>query len=158
MPNSKNKSRIIRRLQADFETLPSKLRLVAKYIVDHAADFGLDPIRTTADKVGVSTNTLVRMAHQLGFANFEQLRDPFRNALLTTSEAIDDTTWLDTLGNAGEVGMSLAESSRNTLSIVHRSLHAQPVAQLDTIADAITHARRVYVTGYRSCYGLAHYL
>lgn len=154
---NRKRSRIIRRLQADFETLPTKLRLVAKHIVDHSADFGLDPIRITADKIGVSTNTLVRMAKHLGFDSFEALRAPFRSALLTTSEAVDDVSWLEAMGQQGETGKQLSTASRNTLAIVHRTLHEQDPAQLQEIIDAFFAARQVYVTGYRGCFGLAHY-
>lgn len=156
MENTK-RSRIIRRLQADFERLPNKLRLVAKHIVDHSADFGLDPIRTTAQKIGVSTNTLVRMAEYLGFDSYEAMRTPFRNALLTTSEAVDDVSWLDALDQQGVAGKQLSGASRNTLSIVHRTLHEQDPAYLSEIVDELFKARRVFVTGYRGCFGLAHY-
>lgn len=156
MENTK-RSRIIRRLQADFERLPNKLRLVAKHIVDHSADFGLDPIRTTADKIGVSTNTLVRMAEYLGFESYEAMRAPFRSALLTTSEAVDDVSWLEALSQQGDAGKQLSSASRNTLSIVHRTLHEQDPAYLLGVVEALFKARRVYVTGYRGCFGLAHY-
>lgn len=156
MDNNK-KSLITRRLQADFERLPTKLRLVAKHIVDHSADFGLDPIRTTAAKIGVSTNTLVRMAKYLEFDSFEALRSPFRNALLTTSEAVDDTRWLDTLSQQGKSSKQLGDAARNTLSIVHRTLHEQEPNNLHEIVDNLFAAQKVFVTGYRGCFGLAHY-
>jgi len=156
MDNTK-KSRILHRLQTDFERLPSKLRLVAKHIVDHPADFGLDPIRTTAEKTGVSTNTLVRMANNLGFESFEALRAPFRNALLITSEPVNDLSWLDTLDQQGLAGQGIGEASRNTLSIVHRTLHEQDPKYLCSVVDALFEARHIYITGYRSCFGLAHY-
>ncbi len=156
MHNTK-KSRIIDRLQAEFGRLPSKLQLVAKHIVDHPADFGLDPIRTTAEKAGVSTNTLVRMAEQLGFESYEELRSPFRSALLTTSESIDDVSWLDAMSQQGEAGKRLGDASRNTLSIVHRTLHEQDPEYLSNMVTAMFAARHIYVTGYRGCFGLAHY-
>ncbi len=151
------KSRIIRRLQAEFESLPSKLRLVAKHIVDHSADFGMDPIRITAQKIGVGTNTLVRLADHMGFESYDALRAPFRRALLTTSEAVDDTHWLDTLAQSGKSGRHLGDASRNTLSIDHRTLHEQDPQYLQSIVDALFKARHVFVSGYRGCFGLAHY-
>lgn len=77
------KVRTISRLKEELPALTPRLRTVAKYIVDHPADFGLDPIRETARKAGVSTYTLVRMSQQLGFDSFEDLRDPFRHALVS---------------------------------------------------------------------------
>ena len=88
------KSRTISTLKDALPNLTPRLRMVAKYIVDHPADFGLDPIRETARKSGVSTYTLVRMADRLGFSSFEALRDPFRHALVTTSQTSDVPDWI----------------------------------------------------------------
>ena len=63
------KMKMISKLKADYEGFSPRLRVVAKYIVDNPGDFGLDPIRVTARKAGVSTYTLVRMAQYLGFGD-----------------------------------------------------------------------------------------
>ena len=156
--NSVIKTRILNQLKAGFDTYPGKMRNVAKYIVDHPADFGLDSIRATAAKVGVSTNTLVRLASLLGFDSYDELREPFRQSLLATSEVVSDFDWLNELEKRSPDGARLTEISRNTLAIVHRTLREQDPVLLSDIVDALFEARQVYVTGFRACYGLAYYL
>ena len=73
------KNRTLTSLKEKMPMLSPRLRIVAKYIVDHLSDFGLDSIRETARKSGVSTYSLVRAANSLGFESYDQLREPFRH-------------------------------------------------------------------------------
>lgn len=78
--------RLLDQLKTQIENLPPALSAAAKYIIDTPGDFGLDPIRVSATKAGVSANSLVRLAVHLGFESFEALRAPFRAALTTERE------------------------------------------------------------------------
>lgn len=151
------KTKILSRLKADFEALSPSLKVVAKYIVDNPSDFGLDTIRQTASKAGVSTYTLVRMAKYLDQESFEKLRDPFRLALVSGSELTEDMNWIAALADYPETGAVQAEATLNTLSIVQRSLHQQDPAKLKRVVEMMFGARNVYLTGVRASYGLAYY-
>ncbi|MDX1744139.1 MAG: MurR/RpiR family transcriptional regulator, partial [Ruegeria sp.] len=71
------------RLRRNIGDMPPALQAAAKYIIDNPGDFGLNPIRATATRIGVSSNVLVRLAQRMGFDGFEAFRSPFRNALVT---------------------------------------------------------------------------
>lgn len=137
--------------------LSPRLRAVAKYIVDHTSDFGLDTIRESARKCGVSTYAFVRLAKHLGFASFEDLRQPFRHALVATSSVEDAQEWIDRLRGEGENGRVLAEASLNTLAIVRRSLERQSADQFARVTDLLLTAPRVYVTAARASFSMAYY-
>jgi DNA-binding MurR/RpiR family transcriptional regulator len=66
--------------------------------------------------------------------------------------------WLADLEKHSGASARLAEISRNTLAIVHRTLHEQDPERLSGLVDALFQANTVYVTGFRGCYGLAHHL
>jgi DNA-binding MurR/RpiR family transcriptional regulator len=151
------KTKVISKLKTDFETLAPRLKLVAKYIVDNPSDFGLDPIRETARKSGVSTYTLVRMANYLGLDRFEDLRAPFRSALVSSSELTANMDWLEAVAGYSDTGPAQAQATLNTLSIVQRSLHQLDPAQAKRVVDMMFAARNVYLTGVRASYGLAYY-
>jgi len=151
------KTKILSRLKAEFEDLSPRLKVVAKYIIDNPADFGLDTIRQTARKSGVSTYTLVRMAKYLGQDSYETLREPFRAALVSGSELIEKVDWIAAVAEYPGTGAVQAEATLNTLSIVQRSLHQQDPAKLERIVDMMFEARNVYLTGIRASYGLAYY-
>lgn len=137
--------------------LSPRLRTVAKYIVDHPSDFGLDSIRETAHKCRVSTYTLVRMAERSGFASYHELREPFRNALVSSTELIKFSEWLESLRENGELGQAQVDASVNTLAIVHRSLESQSHEQLTRVSEMLHRAENVYLTAFRASYALAYY-
>ena len=151
------KTKVISTLKTGFDDLSPRLTIVAKYIVDNPSDFGLDSIRETARKTGVSTYTLVRMAKHLGLSGFEELRAPFRTALVSGSELADGMEWLEAVAEYPDTGESQADATLNTLSIVQRSLHQLDPAKAKQVVDLMFEARNVYLTGVRASYGLAYF-
>lgn len=151
------KFKIIKQLKVKFDQFSPRLKLVAKYITDNPADFGLDSIRTTSQKIGISTFTLVRMAKELGFESFEELREPFRAALVAISEVSEDPEWLNELSAKGDVGQLLAATARNTITNVQRSLHLLDPDKMERIVESLFAARTVYVTAIRATYSLAYF-
>lgn len=150
--------RIIARLKDEIAGFAPQMRTAAKYLLDHPADFGLDPIRDTARKARVSTYTFVTMAKTLGFASFEELRAPFRAALVANTPGPANPHWLADLRAHGPAGAAFAEAAHNALSVVNRTLEAQSVDELAAVAELLTNARRIYLTGMRASYAMAYYL
>ncbi|MEQ9695623.1 MurR/RpiR family transcriptional regulator [Shimia sp. SDUM112013] len=152
------KNRTITKIKEAIPVLSPRLRVVAKYIVDNPSDFGLDPIRETARKAGVSTYTLVRMAEKLGFEGYDELREPFRHALVSTAAVVDQREWLESLRNHGDLGQVQADASVNTMAIVRRSLERQSSDQMARVVEMLLSANTVYLSAVRASYALAYYL
>jgi DNA-binding MurR/RpiR family transcriptional regulator len=152
------KNRTLTSLKEKMPMLSPRLRIVAKYIVDHPSDFGLDSIRETARKSGVSTYTLVRAANNLGFDSYDQLREPFRHALVSSTGFSETSEWLTNLRQEGELGRVQADAAANTLAIIERTLHYQTTDQMQQVVDLLLSARTVYLTAVRASYSLAYYL
>ncbi|ATF20399.1 MurR/RpiR family transcriptional regulator [Phaeobacter gallaeciensis] len=148
--------RLLAKLKADIDQLPKALSVAAKYIIDTPGDFGLDPIRVSATKAGVSANSLVRLAVHLGFDSFEALRAPFRAALTTEREGGLGLGWLDRLEQAPDTARH-GRIARNEVNIVARSLRLMTPDRTAAIVTALTSARRCYVTATRASYALAYY-
>lgn len=152
------KTKVIKDLKDMLPHLPRGLRTVAKYVVDHPSDFGLDSIRETARKAGVSTYTLVRLAEKLGFTGYDDLREPFRHALVSASANIAQPEWIGRLRENGAQTQVQADASLNTLAIVQRSLERQVPEQMQRVATMLLQARNVYLTAVRASYSMAYYL
>lgn len=155
-PDPKQKTRLLKRLKADMADLPPALSGAAKYIIDNPGDFGLDPIRVSAQKAGVSTNSLVRLASHLGFDGFEGLRGPFRASLTTEREGGLGLAWLDRL-EQHEATERHGRIARNEVNIVARSLRLMTPERTAKICRTLTSARRCYITATRASYSLAYY-
>lgn len=150
-------NRLLAKMREQYSLLAPTLQLAAKYVIDHPADFGIDSIRRTAEKIGVSTYSLVRLSKELGFPGFEEFRDPFRRALRTTSKPIISSSWLDDLSAEGPTGTTLANSAENSMSILKHSLRQMTPEISDKFIAELTKARTVYVTATSTSYALAYY-
>lgn len=155
--SANQKAELCKRLLNEVDQLPPRLQIAAKYIIDHTNDFGLDTIRVTADKMGISANSLVRLANHLGFVTFEELREPFRISLVEQYDSSAGDGWIDRLSDTGEFGSLHAQSVRNEIDIVKQSLRLLTVEKTQAAVDLLMNARNAYVTATRASYSLAYY-
>lgn len=150
--------RTLARLKQSMPDLSRSLQQAAKYVIDNPSDFGLDSIRDTAAKSGVSTYTLVRLAEWSGFQGFDEFRHPFRQALVSAAAGGDPPDWMHSLRQSGESGGVQADAAENAVAIVQRSLRQIRPDQLDRVVTLLTQAPAVYLTAIRASFGLAYYL
>lgn len=155
--NAETKQLILRSLIAEVDTLPPRLQVAAKYIVDNANAFGMDPIRVSAAKIGVSANSLVRLANHLGFDSFDDLRGPFRTSIIERYDATSGEEWVERIERNGAFGKEHARTVRNEMDIVMRSLRLLSIKQAESAVSMLMNARNAYVTATRASYALAYY-
>ena len=105
----------------------------------------------------MSTYTLVRMSERMGFSSYEEMREPFRHALVSSTAFVEQPEWVDALRARGEFGRVQAEASVNTMAIVQRSLERQTPEQMERVAAMLLDARNVYLTAVRASYAMAYY-
>lgn len=151
------KTRLLAKLRAEIDSLPPRLKMAAKYIVDNPGDFGMDPIRVSADQIGVSANSLVRLAERMGYSGFEAFRDPFRAALVTDSEERLGEDWLENLQQGAELSRTQANLAQNEMNIVARSLRMMSEDKIVAVLERLLAAHQVYVVATRASYALAYY-
>jgi DNA-binding MurR/RpiR family transcriptional regulator len=147
----------LRALKDEMEHMSPQMRTAGKYILDYPGEFGLDPIRVTARKSGVSTYTLVNIAKKLGFRSFEELREPFRQALVDSPESSEGPLWMNENHAEGSSEAIYIGASKNSMAIVKKTLERQKLTELDEIANLLLSARTVYLTAVRSSYAMAYY-
>src|SRR5262245_6328017 len=93
---------IIAELQRALSSLSPRIRVAARYLLDHPAEIALSSMRQLAQSAKVPPNTLVRLAQALGFEGFEEFRQPFREAMRRGAESIPDRARsLQNLSRAG---------------------------------------------------------
>lgn len=152
------KNRLLAHLKKAIPDLPRGLRIIAKYIVDHPSDFGLDPIRETARKAGVSTYTLIRLAEKMGLNSYDELRAPFRQSLVSVAASMDTLLWIERLRERGGAGHTQAEAASNSIAIVQRSLEYLDAERMQRVVNLLLGAKDVYLTAVRASYAMAFYL
>lgn len=151
------KARITSKLLENIPGYSKALSRSAKYIVDHPAEFGVRTIRDSASRIGVSSNTFVRLANALGFDSFDDLRAPFREALLISEIATEDEGWLHRLGQGSGLAQVQAAASANLIGNVSKTLRDLDTETLERVVKRLFGAKQVFVVGTRASYSLAYY-
>lgn len=151
------RNQVVTQLREMANELTPSLKKCAKYIIDHPLDFGMDSIRDSARKSKTSTFTLVRLAQQLGFGAFEEMRAPFRAALLSSVDVGSVPHWVENLDDGDTVDRAIREATTNSLSIVQRSLERQSPEVFKAIVGQINQSRHVYISAVRGSYALAYF-
>lgn len=142
-----------------FESLSPQLRLAARFAIDNPDEIAVNSMRNVAAKAGVQPGTMLRLAQQLGFAGYDQLRDLFRKRV----KAGVGSTWS---GRARSLRKSGAASSGHTLidrlvadehDNLQKTFDAETAKSLRQACQIIGSSRLVYVLGLRSLFPVAFY-
>ncbi len=149
---------VIDALSEAFPDMPPALQAAARHIIDNPREVGLRSMRSLATRAAVHPNAFVRLARQLGFDGYDDLRERFRDFLVTDELGgfRDRARWLQALAAKGGASAVLGEMAEAIADNVERGFRKQEVAQLEAVADRILAADRVFVAGMGSAYGLAY--
>ncbi len=150
----------IRELVDAFPGLSPELKKAAKFILEHPDDVGLNSMRKIAGQAGVKPATVSRLSKALGYETYEQLREPFREALRSSgpgfARRLQD---VQRRGSDGSHAM-FEEMRAIELENVAGSLSDEQFEVFDAAAETLCNSRRVYVLGLRGAYSpafLFHY-
>jgi DNA-binding MurR/RpiR family transcriptional regulator len=149
---------VIAALTEVFPQLPPALQAAARYIIDHPREVGVQSMRSLAAKTSVHPNAFVRLARQIGFSGYDELRECFRDFVLGNELGgfRDRARWLRDLAAEGGSSAILGEMAAAVADNVERSFRKQDIQALERACDAILQARCVYVLGLGAAYSLAH--
>ena len=155
-------SSVANRLEEVYSALSPQLRLAARYVLDAPDDVGLNSMRTVAAHAGVHPSTLVRLAKELDFSGYAELREPFRQRLRTHGNRYADRARnLQARGSEQKSSIDaslLQETLQNGNLNLQNTFAATSSAELTELAVLLESARRIYVIGMRKCYPVAYYL
>jgi DNA-binding MurR/RpiR family transcriptional regulator len=148
---------LIANLQSALATLSPRIKVAARYLLDHPTEIALTSMRQLAQSANVPPNTLVRLAQTLGFEGFGEFRQPFLEAMRRGGESIPDRARsLQDLSRAGSHGELFRELAETSMSNVGSIFSTTSTADLKRAARMIIKARTAYVLGMGSCYSSMH--
>lgn len=143
-------------LQNALPELPKKLAHAARYALDNPDRIALDSMKETAQNLGVTAPTLLRLARHLEFENYDQFRDSFKTLLQPSfgSRANALRTGVETR-HAGELAIQLLESAQRNLELALSELDKN---QLSEVAEVIRGANRCFLLGSGPSHSLATFM
>ena len=137
------------------EPLAGKKRQVAKYILDHYVEASFLTAAQLAERVGVSEPTVIRLAYDLDFGGYPELRDALQEevqAQLTTVQRLRRSRRRSR--DRSPALQSLAGEAANLDAL----LHSLDVRDMRRVVRQLVAADRVVVLGYKMSSVLATYL
>lgn len=133
-----------------FETMPSQLKLAARFVLDHPQEVALISMREQAQRAGVSHSTMMRLARWLGLEAYEDMRALYAQALREPGAKPAETVETPSVAEDGQ-GYSTVSATTDMLAAqVARLGEYTSAMQHVAVADILIGARRVYCLGLRS--------
>lgn len=149
---------VITQLTKRFDEFPAALQVAARLLIDHPRDVGLYSMRKLATRASVHPNAFVRLAKELGFDGYDELRERFRD--FTVTDELGGfgarSEWLHGLHSEGGTSKVVAQMAEATAENLQRGLSMQEVKDLEQVCEWIVEANHVYVLGVGAAYSLAH--
>ncbi len=138
---------ILDRLTKAYPNLSPQLRRAAKYVLDTPAEVAINSMRGIAAAADVGPSTMLRLAKQLGFANYEDFRSPFQEAMRAGKGTFADRAeWLQSLGGDAREGDVLASMANAAITNIESAFDSAEPEALGQAADMLRQARKIYVS------------
>ncbi|WP_269386906.1 MurR/RpiR family transcriptional regulator [Hoeflea alexandrii] len=150
------------RIIARFDSMPGKLQIAARHILDHPREVALSSMRELAAKAGVQPSTMTRLSKFLGYDGFNAIRDDHANAMRKPNDGFAARARA-----SAQTGDDLEASAlaRDMLERLGQELLQLSVGdmlgRITEAAERLSAARRIYVLGLRSSHSVAwhfHYV
>jgi DNA-binding MurR/RpiR family transcriptional regulator len=141
------------------EALPKRLIQVADYALGHPDEIAFGTAASIAEAAGVQPSTLVRFAHQFGFAGFSDLQSIFRERL--KSRYFSYRERIVTLRGAGSGSPELTilngflEAASQSISKLPQRLD---VRQFRAASNLLAKADTIFLIARRRSFPLASYM
>ena len=149
---------VIAALTEAFPKLPPALQAAARHIIDHPREVGVESMRALAVKTSVHPNAFVRLARQIGFEGYDEMRERFRDFLVSDDLGGfgDRARWLQEVAAQGSSEAVVAEMVAAIADNMERGFQKQDTTRLEEVCDLILKAARVHVLGVGAAHSLAH--
>ena len=142
-------------LKEEFGSLSAAQRKVAEYLLLHPEEGALLTAKQISQEAGVSETTVIRLAYALNFGNFSDMKKHMRDRMLKNSPSAITSAYTGQSGTDG--GNELSQVLENDIAILQQTLRQMNTEDLWHAVDALIHADRVLVAGYRASYAAAYW-
>jgi len=139
---------ILAALSTELTEFTPELRKAASYVLENPNDVGVSSIREIAEAANVKPNTFVRMARTVGFAGYEDFREPFRDEIKRgVINFPDRARWLQSLGQSGKLGGLYRDMVSAAIGNIEDTFAGIDAEHLMAAATAIINSRQTFTLG-----------
>jgi len=138
-----------------FASLTPKIQVAAKYIVDHPNEVVTLSMRTVAESAGAQPATFVRLAQQLGYDGWPDLKSAFAEELGLGAQGYGQRAKdLAARSRDADLSVEMFAAQRRNLDVTE-DLCGESLREA---AKILKRAKAVHVAGFRASYPVAYSL
>lgn len=131
-----------------------KMRRFAAWLLDNLPSVAFASIRRLAHDAEVNPNSVIRMAHELGYDGYDAFRADIQRAMKKAPASYEGRALALRDRPDADLYAELSEASHHNAEIIFSD---EGLDLLESCVEPILGARRVYSVGVRSCFSVAHY-
>jgi DNA-binding MurR/RpiR family transcriptional regulator len=153
------KAEVEKLISERYQSLPPKLKVAARHVLDAPRDIALQSMRSVAADAKLQPAAMLRLARELGFDSYESFRALYVNWLSSS-----EMTFVARAKSLRKRRVSdgqeklFAEMYDTEVVGLDRTLGAANAAGFESAKKVLVAARRFYVLGLRSLFPAAYYL
>ncbi|WP_371820262.1 MurR/RpiR family transcriptional regulator [Verticiella alkaliphila] len=145
-------------IEAQYPGLSPTLQRAARYAIDNPRSIALNSMRASAAEAGLQSSAMHRLARQLGFEGYDDLRTVYREWLGQEGASFSArATALQRRGAHGQAGTLVADMVAADTRSLERMTTPETMAAIAAAHDILREARHIYVVGLRSLMPAAFY-
>ena len=144
---------ILKELESHASHLTRAERKIAAFCLHHVNDFSIMTLSNLSYTIGTSTTSIIRFCQHMGFKSFKEFQTALRKE---TGLKVNLQDRLQHLMSESTPNV-YAQTVTNTLKCIEDSFAAMDPVKMETAANYISRARRVFTFGMKEAYALAHY-
>ena len=143
------------KLTENYDSFTHSQKSIANYLLDNQDNIAFDTLEDLAEKIGVSTTTVIRFSRVLGYHGYSDMQKDIQDNIRTKVALPDrfDKTNLQIPKN-----QLLQQSFSNDLNNINKTLSLQKDEDLEQAIQLISQAKNLFVLGMRASFSIAHYL
>lgn len=145
---------LMERVQQYYDQLSPSQRTVAEFLVREPRLLAFGTAADIGRSAGVSETTVIRLSHTLGYRGFSDMQEQAQGALVPqlmpdfVSRAANEFP-----RGTGVLGRVLEHDTH----LIRKTLEMNKPEAFDRAVEILSGARRIFVTGARSSYGVAQF-
>ncbi|WP_050526336.1 MurR/RpiR family transcriptional regulator [Pseudorhodobacter aquimaris] len=146
---------------ARYDAMSPQLQQAARYVLENPQEVALVSMRALARNAGVQPATMTRLAKYLGLVGYDDIRAHYARTIRMRADGFAARAAEREADAQGEGDGLARQMLQGMAAQISRLSEPEPLAQLQTAADYLNSARRIYVLGLRSCHSVAwhfHYV
>ena len=147
-------SNFLQDLSTHYNIFTRSQKIIADYLTENLNDIAFCTLEELAEKIDVSTTTIIRFSRALGYTGYSEMQKDIQNNIqtkvglperLSSQKFYPDNTLL-------------SDSFQNDIHNIQHTMATQNNEDLQAVIHLISNAPNVYILGMRSSFSISYYL